>query len=169
MKLLPKLVALACTVLLPCLSFADLKHSDLAGDYISYSSSAGGNTTIDPTSAGITTVTQFRLFKDGTGIVNFLNAKAFFSTTLQPTVNYTNLPATYTIDNASIGVGTLVIENYPVPGVNLNTTYVASKSARRTKKRCGSVDQIYINANSNSSALVPLRDASVIIARRQFL
>lgn len=169
MKFLPKLAILACTILLPCLSFASLKHADLAGDYISYSSSAGGNTTADPLSAGITTVSQFRLFKDGTGVVNALNAKVFFSTTLQPTVNYTSLPITYTIDNANIGTGTIVIENYPVPGVNLLTTFVASKSARRSKRHCGSVDQIYINADNSSSALVPLRNASVILARRQFL
>jgi hypothetical protein len=167
MKLFPKLALLAYIVLLPWDSFADFKFSDFAGDYISYSSSAGGNTTLDPHSAAVTSIAQFTLKKDGTGKLNFLNVSVFFSTATQSAQNYTDLPILYTIDNRCIGVGSLTVSNFPVPGVNQTSTFVASKGPRKSKHRSGLVEKIFSNANSNSPSNVPLRTVSIVIAHRQ--
>lgn len=166
MKSLTKFIAVTCTVLFPCISYAaDFKLCEFAGNYISYSSSAGGNTVADPSSVATTSVSQFKLNKHGTGIVNFVNITVFSTTSNHTTQSLFDLPIEYTLTDAELGIGTLTIFNYPITGTNLFTTFVASRDHLKHRKHGGSVNQIFFNINNNSTPI--LRNASVIIANRQ--
>lgn len=174
MKRIMNFVALACAVLLPCFTFASFKNVDFVGQYISYSSSAGGNTlSSPPPNAAITSVAQFSLNKDGTGVVNRLNVLLYPTTTTAMAVNYTDLPIVYTITDKELGTGSLTIEDYPVAGSGLVTFFVATKGASREeahrgrKNKCSSpVTQIFLNTNQILG--LDLFNASVILAQRQY-
>lgn len=170
MKLISKLFAITC-ILLPCLTFADFKLSDFAGNYTSYSSSAGGSTVPNPGDAAITSIAQFKLNKNGTGIVNFASITIFFTPQVNAVLHLSNLPMEFSITNPAIGSGTLTIFDYPTVGSNLVSDFVSTKKnhqGSKNKKCHGTIEEILFNVIGFSGATPSaLRNVNIIIAHRQ--
>lgn len=167
MKSLTKLFALSCTILLPCLSFAHFELCEFEGDYIACISSAGATTNSSadfPANSAISAVAQFKLKKDGKGTVHFLSVTNFFNSNNLQVLELTNLPITYSLTHHKIGVGTLTVHNYPIPGSDLVTDFVARKGFDFSSGGC--VKEILFNVTALKGP-VPRGAATVIQAHRQ--
>lgn len=142
-----------------------LKLSDFDGDYRSYSNSLGG---IEVTSqnavsgASIGSVGQLSISKTGAGIIHFTSVSSYVGPLGTITnLSLSNLNFQITITDADHGIGTIVIENYPTVGSNLNGTFVA------TKKR-GAVESFIINVTGYSgTSPAQISSATLIFVERQ--
>lgn len=142
-----------------------LKLSDFSGDYRSYSNSLGGIavTSQNPVSgASIGSVGQLSISKTGAGIINFTSVASYVGPLGTNTVlSLSDLNFQIAITDADHGIGTIVIENYPTVGSNLNGTFVA------TKKR-GVVESFIINVTGYSGTTPTLiSSATLIFVERQ--
>ena len=170
MKLLTRLLMSLCIILLPSLSHAHFKLCEFAGSYIGSSSSAGGNTIVDPEteSAATTSIVQFDLDKHGKGRANFLSATVFFDPDNVVLQKFTPVDSSLTIEInltfPSIGVGELVIYNYPRAGSVLRSDFVAKKDHSK-----GHVTELLLNILKISGGNPPgvLRSPSIITVTRQ--
>lgn len=168
MKKSIKLIALACTILLPCLSYADFVLSEFAGNYIAYSSSAGGVSDENPHNLSTTSIVQLRLKKNGSGKVNFLSVSNFAGVGSFETMTFSDLVIQYALTNPSIGVGNLVVLNYPVAGSNFQTSFVATKGVPRFNKRGCCVEKLFANTTGSSGDTpFPIRSVSIFVVERQ--
>lgn len=169
MNLLSKLFVAASVILLPCLSHAhnEFKLSDFAGNYTSYSSSAGGST--NPTGNSAASVAQFTLDKCGTGTVNFVSLTFFSASSPVTTTLETSIPLAinYSLSIPNIGVGHVFVDNVPTPGSTLNASFVATKSHRH-KRGEGNVAEILFNVTGNTGvAPASFTSPTTINAHRQ--
>lgn len=163
-----KLFALTCTLLLPCLSHGEFKLREFAGNYIAYSSSAGGVTTPNPSNVSTTSVLQFKLNRNGTGTINSLSITNFAGTGLSLAQTFSNLIMQFSLSDSSLGTGTLTVLDYPVAGSNLETSFVATKGIRQLGNKGRCVEKIFSNITGSSGATPsPIRSVSVVLAERQ--
>jgi hypothetical protein len=168
MKTWTKLLALSYGLLLPCLSYADFKLSEFAGNYIAYSSSAGGVTTPNPSNVSTTSVLQFKINRHGSGTINFLSVTNFAGVGSSIANTYSDLNLQFSLINPCLGIGTLTVLDYPIVGSNLDTSFVATKGTSRFGKQRNCVEKIFANITGSSGTTpFPIRNVSVVLAERQ--
>jgi hypothetical protein len=148
---------------------ASYQLSDFKGEFRIYSNSVGGidvtQFTVAPNGYSTSTVGQTSISKNGTGIVNILSVFQYRGPIGFPgsfvTFDLTNLNIVLTLTDAEHGIGTVLIENYPSAGSNLNGTFTAIK-----KK--GRVDNFVINVTGYSGTTPSVTTgANLIFVERQ--